>query len=264
MKYYIYARKSTDVEDKQVQSIDAQLVELRKYAREHNLEIVDELIEKRTAKKPGRPIFNKMIENLQRGVAEGVISWAPDRISRNPVDSGTISWMLSTGEIKDIQFVTQPFINDPTGKFLLNLGFAQGQQYIENLAINTKRGLNHRARTGWAPTKAPLGYKNDPRTKTIEVDTRLAPVITGMFELYSEGQTTLIQLSDWLYDRKLKTRTGKRLSPDAVKFILKNIFYTGLFKYSGDIYEGKHTPIVSCELFDKAQKVIRSRSYNRS
>ena len=91
-KYFLYARKSTDVEDKQVLSIEAQLVELRSLAERDDLEIAEEFIEKQSAKMPGRPIFNDMMFRIQRGDARGVVCWKLDRLARNPVDGGQISW----------------------------------------------------------------------------------------------------------------------------------------------------------------------------
>lgn len=94
LKYFLYARKSTDVEDKQILSIEAQLADLRELAKRENLYIVDEFIEKQSAKIPGRPVFNKMISRIQAGEAEGIICWKIDRLSRNPIDSGKIQWLL--------------------------------------------------------------------------------------------------------------------------------------------------------------------------
>ena len=95
-KYYIYARKSTDVEDKQVQSIEGQLDELRLLAKRENLKIIDELIEKQSAKSPGRPIFNRMLDSIEKGRANGIISWHPDRLARNSVDGGRIIYLIDT------------------------------------------------------------------------------------------------------------------------------------------------------------------------
>ena len=89
-KFFLYARKSTDVEDKQVLSIEAQLTELREFAKRENLEIVEELVEKQSAKIPGRPIFNEMFARIERGEANGILAWHPDRLARNSVDGGKI------------------------------------------------------------------------------------------------------------------------------------------------------------------------------
>ncbi|MDO8591200.1 MAG: recombinase family protein, partial [bacterium] len=98
-KYFLYARKSTDVEDKQVLSIESQLAELRTLAKHENLSISDEFIEKRSAKMPGRPIFNDMLSRIQTGEAQGIICWKIDRLARNPVDGGQIQWLLQQGVI---------------------------------------------------------------------------------------------------------------------------------------------------------------------
>lgn len=92
-KYILYARKSTDTEDKQVLSIEAQLVELRKFAKDNDLVVIDELIEKRTAKMPGRPVFNSMIKRIENGEANGILAWHPDRLARNSIDGGQI-WSI--------------------------------------------------------------------------------------------------------------------------------------------------------------------------
>src|ERR1035437_8863138 len=99
MRYFLYARKSTDVEDKQVLSIEAQLSELRALARQEKLEIVQEFIEKKSAKMPGRPIFNEMIARIQKGEAQGIVCWKIDRLARNPVDGGQVQWLLQNGTI---------------------------------------------------------------------------------------------------------------------------------------------------------------------
>jgi len=76
-KFFLYARKSTDVEDKQVRSIEDQITELRAFAKQENLNIVNELVEKQSAKIPGRPIFNDMLNRIESGKANGILAWHP-------------------------------------------------------------------------------------------------------------------------------------------------------------------------------------------
>ncbi|MBQ9180626.1 recombinase family protein [Candidatus Saccharibacteria bacterium] len=102
----LYARNSTDVEDKQVLSIDAQLIELRKFARQNNLRIIDELIEKRTAKMPGRPVFNSLLTRIKNDEATGILAWHPDRLAHNSVDGGQIIYLVDQGLIKNLHFPT--------------------------------------------------------------------------------------------------------------------------------------------------------------
>jgi hypothetical protein len=146
MKYFLYVRKSTDVEDKQVLSVEAQLVELKEYAAKYDLRVVDTFIEKRTAKKPGRSVFNEMLSRISAGEANGILSWLPDRLSRNSIDSGQIIYMLDESILLDLKFPHFWFENTPQGKYMLANEFNSSKQYVDNLSVNTmssSRFLQH-------------------------------------------------------------------------------------------------------------------------
>ena len=147
-KYILYTRKSTDVEDKQVLSIEAQLVELRAYARNENLQIIDELVEKKSAKTPGRPIFAELLKRIERGEANGIVAWHPDRLARNSVDGGQIVYLLDQTHLANLKFPTFWFENTSQGKFMLSIAFGQSKYYVDNLSENTKRGLRQKVRRG--------------------------------------------------------------------------------------------------------------------
>ena len=125
-KFFLYVRKSTDVEDKQVLSIDAQLTELREYAVRENIEISAEYIEKQSAKVPGRPIFNKMMKEIET-FGGNILAWNPDRLARNSVDGGKVIYLLDTGKLASIKFPTFWCDNTGQGKFMLNMAFGQSK-----------------------------------------------------------------------------------------------------------------------------------------
>ena len=258
-KFFLYARKSTDVEDKQVLSIDAQLTELRTFAREQNLDVIEEFIEKQSAKVPGRPIFGQMLKRIERGEASGIVSWHPDRLARNSVDGGQIVYFLDTGKLAMLKFPNVWFENTPQGKFTLSMAFVQSKYYVDSLSENTKRGLRQKVRMGIFPSQAPVGYLNDSRTKTIVVEKKKSRIIRLAFEKYVKGNMRLEDVSNFLAKSGVTTRTGKRISRTKASFILSNPFYVGLFKYSGEIHEGKHEPIISKKLFDEAQEMLKFR-----
>src|ERR1035437_9753900 len=166
---FLYARKSTDVEDKQVLSIDAQINESREFAAREGIKIVAELIEKQSAKSPGRPVFDAMLERLEAGEADGILAWHPDRLARNSVDGGRIIYMLDMGKIKTLKFPRSWFENTPQGKLMLHNDFGFSKYYVDSLSENTKRGLREKVRRGEYPGPAPIGYLNDYRTKKIIV-----------------------------------------------------------------------------------------------
>lgn len=143
---------------------------------------------------------------------------------------------------------------------MLNIAFGQSKYYVDNLSENTKRGLRQKIRRGEFPGIAPFGYYNNTKTKTVHIDKRQAELVKAIFALYAKGQSTFQDISNYLFENGIKTGGGKPYSKDKVKYILKNPFYYGHFIYAGEIYEGKHTPIISKKLWDKVQTIIEWRS----
>ncbi len=262
-KYILYARKSTDVEDKQVLSIEAQLVELRAYAKNEGLQIVDELIEKQSAKTPGRPIFGSMLKRIETSEASGIIAWHPDRLARNSIDGGQIVYLLDQTHLQALKFPTFWFENTSQGKFMLSIAFGQSKYYVDNLSENTKRGLRQKVRRGECPGVAPFGYINDVRTHTIVIDRRNSPIVKEAFELYAKGDQRLEDIAEFLKNKGVLSRGGKLAHRDRVKKMFINPFYYGHFRYVGEVHEGKHTPIVSKKLFDQVQAVLTKRGHKQ-
>src|SRR3989344_5546655 len=260
MKYFLYARKSTDVEDKQVLSIEAQLSELRALAKKEGLEIVNEFVEKRTAKMPGRPVFNEMVKRIQKGEAQGIICWKLDRLARNPVDGGQISWMLQQGIVQHIQTHDKSYYS-ADNVLMMSVEFGMANQFIRDLSANTKRGLRAKVKRGEFPSTAPVGYLNDVRTKTIVVDRKKSKIILSAFELYSQGNSRFEDITNFLFERNIWSIYGNHIHKDCVKNILSNPFYYGHFVYGGEMHEGRHPPRIEKRLFDKVQQVIVERGH---
>src|SRR3972149_5748260 len=259
MRYFLYARKSTDVEDKQVLSIEAQIDELRMLAKRENLSIVEEFIEKRSAKIPGRPIFNDMLSRIQNGEAQGIVCWKIDRLSRNPVDSGKIQWLLQKGIIAHIQTHGQShYPNDNVLMMSVELGMAN--EYVRQLSENTARGLRQKARRGEFPGFAPIGYINNPVIKKIELHRKNAKIVKKLFEVYATGKVNLKYIAEFMEKSGIKSRKNNRCNISRISAIITNPIYYGQFRHAGEIYEGKHTPIITKELFDKANAVLQSRN----
>ncbi|PIX61886.1 hypothetical protein COZ45_04210, partial [Candidatus Uhrbacteria bacterium CG_4_10_14_3_um_filter_41_21] len=142
---------------------------------------------------------------------------------------------------------------------MLNIAFGQSKYYVDSLAENTKRGLRQKVRRGEYPGLAPVGYINDVRTKTVVVDKKRSVIIRKAFTLYAKNNSRLEDISNFLAQSGIHSRNGKRLHRDRITFILSNPFYYGHFRYGGEIHEGKHQPVVSKKIFDKAQEVLKQR-----
>jgi DNA invertase Pin-like site-specific DNA recombinase len=258
-KFLAYCRKSTDTEERQVRSIDDQLAELRELALKENIEIVKVYTEKQTAKAPGRPIFNEMLADIEKGVADGILAWHPDRLARNSVDGGKIIWLLDIGKLRDLKFPTFWFENTPQGKFMLQIAFGQSKYYVDNLSENIRRGIRQKLKNGLWPQMAPLGYLNGTN-KAIVIDQPKASLIIKSFELYASGRYSLALLRKTINGLGLTGRTGAPMSVSNFQYLLKNPFYCGLIRYNGEIYEGRHEPIISKKLFDEVQAVMSRKS----
>ncbi|MCB9812112.1 recombinase family protein [Candidatus Nomurabacteria bacterium] len=142
---------------------------------------------------------------------------------------------------------------------MLSIAFGQSKYYVDSLAENTKRGLRQKVRRGEYPALAPIGYINDVRTKTVVQDKRKAPIICEAFELYAKNESRLADIADFLATHSITTKHGNRLHRDRISFILSNPFYVGLFRYGGELYEGKHEPVIAKPLFDRVQEILKDR-----
>ncbi|HXK36729.1 MAG TPA: recombinase family protein [Candidatus Paceibacterota bacterium] len=259
IRYYLYARKSSEAEDRQVASIGAQIDELRKLAQENGLNIIETFTESQSAKAPDRPIFNEMLERIRSGQAEGIICWKLDRLARNPIDGGQISWMIQKSIIKQIQTFGRVYY--PTDNVLMmqvELGMAN--QFIIDLSVNVKRGLRAKCQMGWRPSPPPIGYQHDKEAKkghkTIAIDPERAPIVKQIFERVAYEACSGRDIYRWLVDTGFRTRGGKRLALSRIYLMLRDPFYYGKFEYpvgSGIWYAGAHEPITTKEVFDRVQ-----------
>ena len=262
MKYIIYCRKSTDTEDKQVLSLESQENELKRLAESHGFYVVDILKESKSAKEPGRPIFNEMITRILSGEFDAILCWKIDRLTRNPVDGGQIQWLLQKEKIKCITtFEKSYFPNDNV--LIMSIEQAMANQYIRELSVNVKRGNRAKLERGEWPSHAPFGYVNDKVSKTIVVDPVRSKYVKRAYDLYLTGSFSFKEISNILHEEGLRTRTERKVLRSNVQRILSSVFYTGLMERDGKYYEGNHTPLISRETFEKAQDVMHGRTRPR-
>lgn len=245
-----------------MQSIDDQIERLKKLAKDLGLEIVEIYTESKSAKKPNnRPVFDEMIRRIQNGEADGILCWHLNRLTRNPIDSGQLSWLLQQGIIKSIQTIERQYL--PSDNVLLfNVETGQANQYILDLSRDTKRGLLKRLNAGLPNGVVPQGYLNDKETKLPKKDPERFHLVRKMWDLMLTGNYTpprILEIAnnEWGYrTRKFKRMGGCPLSRSGIYKIFTNLFYTGIIVNSGVQYEGQHEKMITLEEYDRVQTLL--------
>ncbi len=262
IRYFLYARKSSESEDRQVQSIDDQMSRLKKLAQDLGLEIVKIYTESKSAKKPNnRPVFDEMMQLIENGEADGILCWHLNRLSRNPIDSGKLSWLLQQRILKSIQTIERQYLPDDN-VLLFNVESGMANQYILDLSRDTRRGLLKKLNDGWQNGVAPLGYLNDKENKTIIKDPERFNLVRKMWDLMLTGNYTPPKILDkankeWGFrTRRFKRIGGNELSKSGIYKIFTSLFYAGTIENAGVQYAGQHERMITLEEYDRVQMLL--------
>ena len=266
VKYCLYARKSSESDEKQALSIDSQVKEMLRIAERDGLEIIDIRRESHSAKDSGqRPVFNEIIKDLRSGRYTGILTWAPDRLSRNAGDLGSLVDLMDQKLLLEIKTYGQHFTNSPNEKFLLMILCSQAKLENDNKSVNVKRGLRMRCEMGLWPAPAPTGYLNEKRIDRkcqVIVDPQRGPIMKQMFEKVAYEKWSGRKIYHWLkFDMNFRSATSnKPLTLSNIYRLLQTSFFYGTFEYpmgSGNFYTGKHQPLITRELFEKAREQLK-------
>lgn len=260
IKYCLYSRKSSESDERQTMSIDSQIKEMTTLAERDGLKIVEIKRESHSAKASGaRPLFVEILKEIREEKYNAILTWAPDRLSRNAGDLGSLVDLMDQGKLLKIQTYSQSFTNSPNEKFLLMILCSQAKLENDNRGVNVKRGLRAKCEMGIRPGYAPIGYlniiKND-RIREIIVDEERAPFVTQMFEKVGNEHFSGRMIKRWLDRIGFTTRSGKQLALSKVFSTLKNSFYYGEFEFGEVLYKGTHPPLISHDLFIKVQRQL--------
>lgn len=268
-KYFLYARKSSESEDRQMASIEDQIAEAKKLVEKYNLNVVDVISESKSAKEPGRVGFNTMLKRIHKGEAQGILTWKLNRLARNPIDGGQISWMLQQNIIKHIQTFERDY-NPTDNVLLMQVEFGMANQYVKDLSLDIKRGMRQKAERGWYPLPGlPIGYTHKPKF-ALGIEDEIIPneeqfhILKNLWKLLLTGEYSIADLKRKGDVLGLRNKSKKTYSKNTYYYIFTNEFYCGYYHWrdkDGNLirYNGKHKVVISPAEFQKAQLLLHGR-----
>ncbi len=241
-------------------SLPAQEKLANEYAEKHNLKIVKYWSAAESAWEKGRKEFNAMIQfAMAHPEVQHILFYDLSRVTRNDDDKTTIYGMIKIYH-KQVHFVgTNSMLNidDSDGEFVNDVMVALNKKYSGDLSRRSKMGMKEKASQGLYPSHSPSGYLNNREKGTIEVDEPRAKILTEAFKMAASGNYSVPMIREWMKKQGFTTKKGLPLEAQSSLYkMLSNPVYYGSFKWSGIMYQGVHTPLISKELFDRVQGVI--------
>ncbi len=256
-KAFLYLRRSQDREDRQSLSLQKQDNQVQRIIERNNFIPVTLPAEERSAKYPGRPIFNDMMDRIEAGEARYIAVWALSRLSRNPIDGGRVIFALDRGLLLAIHTPTRVYRNTPDDKMVLAIELALAKKNNDDLSVQVKEGFETKRARGQYPGPAPIGYMNAiirPGERNIVPDPYNAHKVVQLFEASATGQHTLDDLWHMAKMIGLKSKSNKPISKNTLYDLLHRRTYTGVFKYGGDEWQqGTYEPLIAVELYLQTQ-----------
>ena len=265
----IYIRLSSKSQEDGM-SRETQERECRKYCETHGITVRNIYYENKSGMTPyNRPVFYEMIAKQQsKDRADVIVCFCINRLTRNQVDFYPIRWLVNEYNtqivfVKENMVIKKPFYAHE--KFLTSIIIASAEFEVNHLNEIRKKGLIDRAKTGKRPSKLPYGY--DTYKNRIVVVPKEAELVQKAFELYATGKYSLKTLTNELFELgfKYKPQSDEKIPRATLSSMLKNLFYTGWYKYPGYEKEikGKYKAIISRELYDEVQKVLSDSVYEK-
>jgi len=265
IKYCLYARKSSESDERQALSIDWQINDMIEKIWKDWITISWTHIESHSAKEVWqRPVFNKMIREIEAWLYNWIVTWAPDRLSRNAWDLWSLVDLMDKWKLHNIITNWQNFRNTPNEKFLLMILCSQAKLENDNKWVNVVRWLKNKAETWIRPWIAPLWYLNKKsyyrNWGKIIIDPERSHIIKEVFEKVAyewyKWREIFKRINEDIW---LKTRWWKAITLSWIYRLLNDTFYYWKFEYpkgSWNWYDWDYEPIITEELFNLTQQQL--------
>jgi site-specific DNA recombinase len=268
-KAIVYCRVSTKEQADEGYSLEAQEKLLKEYTKKNDFEIVKVYkISESASGKQLRKLFNEVFEYATKHKIQGIICEKIDRLTRNPKDAGIADDWVRAMAGREIHFVKESFVLNGHTRAHENLVWdmkvAIARFYSNNLSEEVKKGYAEKLRQGWRPSQPLIGYKTEGEKghRIHNVNEQYAPLIRLIFERYGSGNYSLKRLAFELKEEGYRAKSGKPLSFGNLHRILHDPFYYGIIRWQDKLYQGKHEPLITKDLFDKVQVFLKRKIHN--
>lgn len=259
----IYLRVSRKGQEENGYSLDAQEKMCREYAAKEGLKVVKMWKGAESAwGKIERANFKEMIQYVKKHPEiKHIVFDIEDRMTRNYRDKLYIDELVFGGHSVTVHFARTRSIYGadatPEKKFALNIGVAVSAKLSDDISRKTTMGMTEKAEQGIYPARAPIGYVNNHRTSKIDIDPERAPFVQRLFEMAASGEYSLQMIEDILYAEGLRERLHNgRVRKSTLYRVLHNPMYYGTFRWGKKFYPGIHEPLITKDLFERANKAL--------
>ena len=253
----IYARYSSDAQSEQ--SIEGQLRVCQKYAKDHDILILDTYIDRAmTGTNDNRLDFQRMLKDSAKRQWDYVIVYKLDRFSRNKYESVIHKKTLKDNGVKLLSAMEQ-IPDSPEGTLMEALLEGFNQYYSEELAQKVNRGL----RESWLKGNATGGndvFGYDVVNKKYVINEYEAAIVIEVFTKYAQGYKA-IAIEEDLKIRGVKRKNGKSIDIKYIYYIIHNEKYTGKVERNGVVYDNIFPRIISDELWIAVKAIAEQNKH---
>lgn len=264
-KAFIYCRVSTEEQAEKGYSLETQEKYCRQFAQNNGYKVVAVYHDEgKSGTTLDRPALKDLLTRIQEEKSiDAVIVQETDRLARNTKDHLTIRALLQKANVKLIS-VAQPMLDDsPEGKMIDTIIASVNQFQSDINSRKTKKGLQEKFNSGWWPGWAPLGYINQAtkdNQKIIAPDPERWHLIRKGLKIYVSGNYSALEIADILYEKGLRSKTGKKICNSIMTEILRNPFYAGVMKWNGQKKIGRHKPMITLEEHKRILQIINAHN----
>ncbi len=266
MKSVILARVSSKEQDETGYSLPSQEKLLSEYGQNKNLLPAKHYsISESASGQKQRSTFNEMVAYVRKHDIKNIICEKVDRLTRNFRDAVAINDWIGGDAERQVHFVKENVIlnkeSKSNEKFIWNIKVSVAQYYLDNLSEEVKKGQKEKISQGWLPTRPLPGYKTvgDKGHKIHVIDENMAPIVKKMFDYFLSGEYSVERLTKKMLEEGLRNQNGNRIVKSRLHKLLRDPFYIGKLRWNKVIYEGKQEPLITTEIFERAQQILSGR-----